>query len=71
MLVPDDELMEVAGGTYEGLRCIRYTVEQGDTLMRIVRKFSSSLRVICELNGIKDIHRIQPGQELIVPVGLV
>ena len=44
-----------------------YTVRRGDTLDGIARRFGTSTRRIASLNGIRNRHRIMPGQRLQVP----
>ncbi len=44
-----------------------YTVRRGDTLDSIARRHGTSAGRIASLNGIRNRHRIHPGQELQVP----
>jgi murein DD-endopeptidase MepM/ murein hydrolase activator NlpD len=47
---------------------MRYTVQPGDTLGRIARKFGTSLDALRQANpSIVDVNRIRPRQELEVP----
>ncbi len=45
-----------------------YTVEQGDTLLAIARRFGVSVQLLQEVNGIVDPRRLQIGQPLIIPL---
>jgi peptidoglycan hydrolase-like protein with peptidoglycan-binding domain len=45
-----------------------YTVQPGDTLFRIARKFGVTVAEIVAANNIKDPNRINVGQRLIIPV---
>ncbi len=44
-----------------------YTVQRGDTLSRIARRFDTTVAVIRDANGIANTDRIYVGQELLVP----
>lgn len=48
----------------------KYTVQKGDSLARIARRFygnASYVSKICDLNGIEDPDRIAPGQNILLP----
>jgi LysM repeat protein len=45
-----------------------YTIEKGDTLIPIARKFGVTVEQIIEANGISDPRRLSIGQEIIIPV---
>lgn len=45
-----------------------HVVESGDTLSGIAARYDSSVKAICEENGIAASDPIRPGQELTVPV---
>ena len=45
-----------------------YTIEKGDTLIPIARKFGVTVQQIIEANGIDDPRRLSIGQEIIIPV---
>lgn len=48
----------------------KYTVQKGDSLARIARRFygnASYVSKICDLNGIEDPDRITPGQNILLP----
>ena len=44
-----------------------YTVESGDSLYSISRKFNVNPKLVSELNGIKEDEYIYPNQTLIIP----
>ncbi len=48
---------------------IRHTVRRGETLSRIARKYSTTVRAIARANGIANLHRIRAGQVLVIPGG--
>jgi membrane-bound lytic murein transglycosylase D len=43
-----------------------YTVRRGDTLARIAARFRTSVTELARINDLRAIHRIYPGQRLIV-----
>ncbi len=44
-----------------------YTIEKGDNLYEISRKYNINPKLLAAINGIKDNEYIYPGQELIIP----
>ena len=44
-----------------------YTVQRGDTLSGIARKFGTTVSAIAQLNNIKDVNKIYVGQVLRIP----
>lgn len=44
-----------------------YTVQPGDTLAEIARRFGTTVDVLVQANGIADPDRIAVGQELQIP----
>lgn len=46
---------------------VTYTVESGDTLSAIARRFNTTVEALCEANGIEDPNRIRAGQVLTIP----
>ncbi len=47
-------------------KIITYKVQGGDTLIGIAKKFNITTSTIKWANGIKNIHKIKPGQKLII-----
>ncbi len=45
----------------------QYTVQQGDTLLSIALRFDTSLNQIMEMNGLRDEHSLNVGQNLLIP----
>lgn len=46
-----------------------YTVQRGDTLSTIARRFDSTVAAIAQRNGIANVNRIFVGQQLVIPAG--
>ncbi len=44
-----------------------YTIEKGDNLYEISRKYNINPKLLATINGIKDNEYIYPGQELMIP----
>ena len=44
-----------------------YTVQRGDTLYGIARKFKVPVREITDLNGLSNVNRLMIGQALVIP----
>ncbi len=44
-----------------------YTIEKGDNLYEISKKYNINPKLLAAINGIKDNEYIYPGQELIIP----
>ena len=44
-----------------------YTIETGDNLYEISKKYNINPKLLAAINGIKDNEYIYPGQELIIP----
>ncbi len=44
-----------------------YTIEKGDNLYEIARKYNINPKLLAAINGIKDDEYIYPGQELMIP----
>lgn len=44
-----------------------YFVKSGDTLWKIAKKFKSTIEDIARVNGIEDVDKIYPGQQLYIP----
>ncbi len=48
---------------------ITYTVQRGDTLLKIALRYGTTVSTLMRLNGIGNMDRIYAGQQLIIPVG--
>ena len=46
---------------------IRHRVKRGETLFQIARRYEASVEDIKQLNGLQKTHRINIGQELLIP----
>ena len=44
-----------------------YTIEKGDNIYEISRKYNINPKLLSAINGIKDNEYIYPGQELMIP----
>ena len=44
-----------------------YTIESGDNLYEIARKYNINPKLLAAINGIKDNEYIYPNQELLIP----
>ncbi len=44
-----------------------YTIEKGDNLYEISRKYNINPKLLAAINGIKEQEYIYPGQELMIP----
>ena len=44
-----------------------YTIEKGDNLYEISRKYNINPKLLAAINGIKDNEYIYPGEELMIP----
>ena len=47
-------------------KAVNYTVQKGDTLWDISKKYNTSVNKLAKDNRIKDINKIYPGQKLII-----
>jgi hypothetical protein len=46
---------------------IIHTIQQGENLYRIARKYGTSVQAIAQANGITDVTLIEAGQKLVIP----
>ena len=44
-----------------------YTIEKGDNLYAISKKYNINPKLLAAINGIKDNEYIYPGQEIMIP----
>ena len=52
----------------ERLTWRRHTVQRGETLGRIASRFGTSVNDIAELNRIRNVRLIHPGDKLLIPM---
>ena len=62
----DRELEQVAGGRYVGPTFV-YVIQEGDTLPLLAQRFGTTVRVLVELNALKDPRSLVPGTRLLIP----
>ncbi len=62
----DQELDSVSGGRYLGPTFV-YVIQSGDTLPRLAQRFGTTVRVLRELNGIKDAADFKVGERILIP----
>ena len=48
---------------------IIYTVERGDTVGKIARRYNTTVEVVMLINGLPDPDLLVPGDELLIPRG--
>ena len=61
-----DELERVAGGRYLGPTFV-YVIQQGESLSLLAQRFGTTVRVLRELNDIRDPNAVRPGARLLIP----
>ncbi len=64
--VNDQELEQVAGGRYVGPTFV-YVIQSGDTLPLLAQRFGTTVRVLRDLNDLRDPRRFVPGLRLLIP----
>ena len=62
----EEELEQVSGGVYQGA-CFVYVIEKGDTIYSIAEKFKTTVKILIELNNVRNPNLIYPGNKLLVP----
>ena len=62
----EEELEQVSGGVYQGA-CFVYVIEKGDTISSIAEKFKTTVKILIELNNVRNPYEIYPGNKLLVP----
>ncbi len=62
----DHELEQVAGGRYVGPTFV-YLVQTNDSLPMLAQRFGTTVRVLVELNALKDPRSLVPGTRLLIP----
>jgi nucleoid-associated protein YgaU len=61
-----DQIVNPLGGCPNGGQTITHTVSRGETLARIVNRYSADLRAVAAANNIGNIDAIFPGQQLVI-----
>lgn len=64
--INDGELEGVAGGRYIGPTFV-YVVQPGDRLPTLAQRFGTTVRVLTELNALRDPRQLLPGTRLLIP----
>ena len=64
--IDDRELERVAGGRYLGPTFV-YVIQSGDTLPLLAQRFGTTVRVLRDLNDLRDPRRFVPGLRLLIP----
>jgi membrane-bound lytic murein transglycosylase D len=62
---PEAILQNVSAAPDSGI--VRHRVKRGETLSQIASRYDASLDEITEINGIRKVHFIAAGQELLIP----
>lgn len=62
----EQDLEQVAGGRYVGPTFV-YVTQPGDRLPFIAQRFGTTVRVLLELNNLKDPRKLVPGTRLLIP----
>ena len=65
-VINDGELESVAGGRYIGPTFV-YVVQPGDRLPTLAQRFGTTVRVLTELNALRDPRQLLPGTRLLIP----
>ena len=66
MPLNEEELSGVSGGKYTGPVFV-YTIQPGDRLNLLARRYGTTLRVLAELNGFTDKDELQIGSSILIP----
>jgi len=61
------QILQIPNGGEEGPEGFYYTVQPGDTLYSIARRFNADLRTLIRYNQIAPPYTIYPGQQIFVP----
>ncbi len=64
--IDDRELGEVTGGKYLGPTFV-YIFQDGDSLSVLAQRFGTTVRVLLDLNNIRDHRLVRPGTRLLIP----
>lgn len=66
MSINDQELEKVTGGRYLGPTFV-YEIQEGDTLQRLAQRFGTTVRVLRDINGLRDTRRLRVGTRVLIP----
>ena len=64
------DVVSVTGGTDTTIgigKCIIYKVKKNESLADIALRYGTSLKKLCELNGIKDSKALAENDSLLIP----
>jgi LysM repeat protein len=61
------QILQIPNGVDEGPEGFYYTVQPGDTLYKIARRYNADLRTLIRYNQIPAPYVIYPGQQIFVP----
>ena len=61
----DEELSRISGG-YTGPTFV-YVIQEGDQLSVIAQRFGTTVRVLREINDIRDASSLQTGTRILIP----
>lgn len=71
VMIDEEKLARVNGGVYQGA-CFVYVIKKGDALPVIAERYGTTVKLLCELNNIKNPNLIYAGNKLLIPYnGLV
>ena len=62
----ENELVNVNGGTYDGA-CFVYVIKPGDCLSVLAQRYGTTVKLLCEINGIDNPNLIYEGHRLLIP----
>ena len=66
IIMDDESLEQVAGGRTIAPTFV-YVIQSGDTLPVLAQRFGTTVRVLRELNGLRDPRSLVPGTRLLIP----
>lgn len=62
----DQDLDQVAGGRSLGPTFV-YTLQNGDTLPKLAQRYGTTVRRLCDLNGIGKTVQLKAGDRILIP----
>ena len=63
----DEEISQVSGGSYEG-STFEYIIQPGDCLSVLAHRYGTTVKILCELNGITNPNLIYTYDILRIPL---